>query len=290
MCFNPVKSWQLGWYSLKEATYTPTCGPVTMTVGSIVDYNDGQVGTVLLRVLQPNDGTFHYYMSYNAAVGFNIGTQEARNKLVINRGNGDDFSKSTLEGILDVNQGLLIDDFDGIVGDTLFIKYDSISGRVVTVTLEWTPSDLSLCPSDVPPAPASAPTSPPTSPPTSAPTSPPTSAPISGPILVPIPTKTFSLKGKGQCEDANGLLYDEASAIQVNSAGECAALCLEAGATDLIGFESQNKRCSCLYDNDSLVISACNGAYFDFCEEGLAGTGPVTTTTGKNPLECYSYD
>jgi hypothetical protein len=183
MCFNPVKSWQLGWYSPKHETYTPTCGPVTMTVGSIVDYDDDQVDTVLLRVLQPNNGIFHYYMSYNAQVGFNSGTREAGNRLAINKGDADTVSKSTLEGILNVNEELLIDAFDDIAGDTMSIKYDSRSGRVVTVTLEWTPSDLSLCPST--PGPTSSPTSALTGDPTFVPTSAPTAGPTSGPTLVP---------------------------------------------------------------------------------------------------------
>jgi hypothetical protein len=288
MCFNPVKSWQLGWYSLKEETYTPTCGPVTMTVGSIVDYEDDQVDTVLLRVLQPNDGAFHYYMSYNAKVDFNSATQEAGNRLVINRGNGDDVSKSTLEGILNVNQELLINNFDGIAGDTMSIKYDSISGRVVTVTLKWTPSDLSLCSSPDP-------TSGPTSVPASVATSAPTSGPTSGPTLAPTTsgpnlTKTFTFKGDGQCKGVNGLMYNEASARQISSAEECAALCLAVDDTDLRGYQWHSKRCGCLYDINSMVITTCDSAYFDSCEGGMAGTGLVTSTTGKKPLNCYSYD
>jgi hypothetical protein len=190
MCFNPVKSWVLGWYTLKQETYTPTCGPVTMTVGSIVDYNDDQVDTVLLRVLQPNNGTWHYYMSYNARVGFNNETQEAGDRLVITRGNIYGYSTSTLEGILEVSGELLIGNFDGIADDRMSIKYDSISGRVVTVTLEWTPRDPNLCPSSGPTAPTGGPTSDPTSAPTGGPTSDPTSAPTEDPTSSPTSAST----------------------------------------------------------------------------------------------------
>jgi hypothetical protein len=275
-------------------------------------------------------------MSYNAKVDFNSATQEAGNRLVINRGNGDDVSKSTLEGILNVNQELLIDNFDGIAGDTMSIKYDSISGRVVTVTLKWTPSDLSLCsspdptsgPTSVPAsvatsaptsgptsgptsaptghptsgptsgptsAPTGHPTAGPTSGPTSAPTGDPTSGPTSGPTLAPTTsgpnlTKTFTFKGDGQCKGVNGLMYNEASARQISSAEECAALCLAVDDTDLRGYQWHSKRCGCLYDINSMVITTCDSAYFDSCEGGMAGTGLVTSTTGKKPLNCYSYD
>jgi hypothetical protein len=181
------------------------------------------VDTVLLRVLQPNNGIFRYYMSYNAKVGFNIGTKEAGDMLVINRGNGGDVSQSTLEGKLNVNEELLISDFDDIAGDTMSIIYDSIAGHVVTVILEWTPSDLSLCPlqdstsgpttsvPNLPPAPSSGPSSNPTF-----------GYTTSDPNL----TKTFTFEGIGECKDTNGFMYNEASARPINTAAECAALCL----------------------------------------------------------------
>jgi hypothetical protein len=78
----------------------------------------------------------------------------------------------------------------------------------------------------------------------------------------------------------------------MNSAGECAALCLEVDDTDLRGFsyKSRGKRCRCLYDNNSDVIATCDSAYFVSCKGGKAGTGPVTSMTGKKRLKCYSYD
>jgi hypothetical protein len=220
---------------------------------------------------------------------------------LISRGNGDSVSISTLEGILNVNQELLIDNFDGIAGDTMPIKDDSTSGRVVTVTFEWTPSDLTLCPSQDPTSgptadatsattsgPPSGPTSEPIVNPTSGPTSAlteeltsdPTSAPTGDPTHVPNLTKIFTFTGNGKCKGVNGRMYNEARARQVNSADECAALCLEVDDTDLRGFsyQSHNKRCGCLYDNNSEVIATCGSAYFEFCHGGRAGTGPVTST------------
>jgi hypothetical protein len=85
-------------------------------------------------------------------------------------------------------------------------------------------------------------------------------------------------------------MYNEASARQINPAEECAALCLEVDDTDLRGYQSHGKRCGCLYDDNSVVVAICDSAYFDPCDGGMAGTGPVTSTTGRKPLKCYSYD
>jgi hypothetical protein len=135
----------------------------------------------------------------------------------------------------------------------------------------------------------------PSSGPKSGPTYGPTSVPTGGPTLGPsvAATKTFTFKGNGKCKGVNGRVYNEAKARRINSADECAALCLEVDDTDLRGFsyKTLGKRCICLYDNNSEVIATCDRTYFNRCTRRRVGTGPVTSTTRRRqPWKCYSYD
>ncbi|KAL3929679.1 MAG: hypothetical protein SGBAC_012109 [Bacillariaceae sp.] len=124
MCFNPAKSWQLKWYENKQAIYTPTCGEVTMKVGSIIDYEEDQVETILLQISQSTQ-SLDYYLTYNARTLFNRETQEGGNKLVIDAqgGNGSSYSKSTLEARLEVGESFEIQDFNGVAGDTVVVQF-----------------------------------------------------------------------------------------------------------------------------------------------------------------------
>jgi len=95
MCFNGPKNYQLNWYTNQQLSIDPTGGkPQIMTetskirtfvMNGIVDYiveGDTQGKLVSLRLDQM--GTQHdYYIGYNRASGFNEGTQEDINEIVV---------------------------------------------------------------------------------------------------------------------------------------------------------------------------------------------------------------
>jgi hypothetical protein len=80
MCFNPAKNWQLGWYSDKHLEVFPEAlsneYPTTYRLNGVVDYLNSAYFVVL------NIGDF--YIGYNKAEDFNIGTREGANMILVN--------------------------------------------------------------------------------------------------------------------------------------------------------------------------------------------------------------
>lgn len=212
MCYNAAKSWQLGWYTEKQETYIPQCAPVEVTVGSVIDFPRPEVDRVLLQLLQPTNGVDHYYMTYNAAASFNVETKEAGNRLIINKqgGNGVSFSPSLLVAKLDANGSFVINDYDGIAGDSLIVTFKNrvgYLGREALVEIVWIPLDSSKCPAPTAsPIPSASPTESPSSPPTK--TTTPTLSPTASPTPKPSPSPTARPTAKPtQCARRNEVCY-----------------------------------------------------------------------------------
>ena len=112
MCFNPAKSWQLGWYSNKAITYYPTCTTVTYQVGGIIDYSVSSVPNVLVKLEQAS--SFDFYLTYNARASFNSDTQEGGNQVVIvlQGREGAGYSSSRLEAKLSPGARYVIQNFN----------------------------------------------------------------------------------------------------------------------------------------------------------------------------------
>ncbi|CAJ1965151.1 unnamed protein product [Cylindrotheca closterium] len=103
MCFNPAKSFQLDWYHFKTNTCTPMpCVPCEVDLGGFVSYNDPNIAFVLMKIQDPMTDVDHY-LTYNNATGFNSGTKEGINQVVINTqaSEGLEANFSQLVGLLD---------------------------------------------------------------------------------------------------------------------------------------------------------------------------------------------
>lgn len=126
MCFNAAKSWQLGWYADKAITLTPS-GPFEFHghLASIVDYPTTS-DHVLIEIRQ-SSSDWAYYLNYNAAKGFNVGTVEGRNNVLIttkhtrNAGNQSNLLSKLLDG-----DSYSIADFNGRRGETLVVRFHSM--------------------------------------------------------------------------------------------------------------------------------------------------------------------
>merc|ERR1719343_487275 len=81
ICFNPAKSWQLGWYADKQIELdvdTDLSEEVTSFIlNGVVDYQDNSDNRYI--VVKIGD----YYIGYNRAASFNTGVREASDQVTI---------------------------------------------------------------------------------------------------------------------------------------------------------------------------------------------------------------
>jgi len=182
MCYNAAKNYQLGWYEGKEGEidpYTDLCtGPTRFMLNGVVDYQNGSPGAyVTLKV-----GGF-WYLGFNKASGFNVGTQEAKNQVTIHKKEGSvtSASKSKIEADLSVAQSYALEISSDL--DLLVVYVELENGKDAVVELSVSGSAAMACPSE---APTDAPTDEPTDNPTDKPTDELTDAPVEPPSNAPV--------------------------------------------------------------------------------------------------------
>ncbi|KAL3893456.1 MAG: hypothetical protein SGARI_008162 [Bacillariaceae sp.] len=97
MCFNPPKSWQLGWFDDQSTSWDPDNGAWVGTMVGDVDYGQNADHTILLR-LETGSST-EIYVGFNRAKGYNSQTKMSPNMLtIVEQGSG--YSQSTyLDGL-----------------------------------------------------------------------------------------------------------------------------------------------------------------------------------------------
>lgn len=131
MCFNAAKSWQLGWYSDKAMTLTPLAAGITEYFGqlaSIADY--ASASTEVLIEIEQTTSALAYYMNYNAAKGINSQTQEGADQVLVTRKLvSNESNLSVLVGALSPGESMAVSDFNGIIGETLTISFDSVGSN-----------------------------------------------------------------------------------------------------------------------------------------------------------------
>lgn len=143
ICFNGAKSWQLGWYDDKSKSITPSGDfHVAGRIASIVDYPTADA-KVLFKIKQSNS-EWAYFLQYNAAKGFNSGTAEGRNKVMITaKQTGNSGNPSTLLSILGVGDSYSILNFDGKLGETLTVGVRAITPTEAFITIDLNGSSTS---------------------------------------------------------------------------------------------------------------------------------------------------
>ena len=103
MCFNPAKNWQLEWYLDKQIEVNPDVlsvdNPTTYKLSGIVDYQDSP-NFVVLKIGE-------FYVGYNMAKEFNIGTEEGANMVVVNEKMGS--RKSKLAAKLSIGESSILE-------------------------------------------------------------------------------------------------------------------------------------------------------------------------------------
>eukprot|EP00536_Pseudo-nitzschia_multiseries_P012360 jgi/Psemu1/31790/gm1.31790_g len=117
-CFNPAKSFQLGWYEDQVKSISPlsTTEPVKQYVlNGVADYQENGDALVVLR-LEQEATKRDFYIGYNHQYGINSDTPEDKNMVTIVRkdfGNPDEYGKSTKIATLAVGQSYKLKYFNG---------------------------------------------------------------------------------------------------------------------------------------------------------------------------------
>jgi hypothetical protein len=134
MCFNPVKSWQLGWYSDRQKDLNPTVeAPYLTTMVGVAGYGTAASNEmVLIRIANAATSsgvTYDYYIGYNAQHGINEHTKEGGNRLTVTkRPAGTAYKTSDLLAKLDVGGTYTITGFRGTTNDLKISFKSRVSG------------------------------------------------------------------------------------------------------------------------------------------------------------------
>ena len=125
--------WQLGWYPDAQQVYDPaTDGVLNVNLKGVADYSEGQGDVLYIKVA---DGSGAYYIGFNRKTGFNAGTVEGGDKvLLVKKANGDtSYGPTTLITKLDAGMS----------------KTFSVNGIFVTLTvnsISFPYADITLAP------------------------------------------------------------------------------------------------------------------------------------------------
>jgi hypothetical protein len=126
-CYNPAKSWQLGWYSEHSRRINPFIDAPFETTLTGITMNfetDDKSRNALLQI--PN-GNKDLYIGYNLANEFNSGTIEGENKVLINEQEFGGHKDSNLLAKLAKNDSYTIKDYQGSGKNLIISVTDKIS-------------------------------------------------------------------------------------------------------------------------------------------------------------------
>jgi len=135
MCFNPAKSWQLGWYEDKtyeiDIVSEISNEATSFTLNGVVDYEDTVADRYIVVKL------IDFYIGFNRAESFNSGVQEGANQVTIveNLGVPGHPTKSKLVSKLSVGDSYRIALSDVVLID---VEYVSISdGKDAVIEIKY---------------------------------------------------------------------------------------------------------------------------------------------------------
>jgi len=139
MCFNPAKSWQLGWYTNKQSDIDPSTDLSTeitsFMLNGVVDYEDEtQDRLVVLKI-----GKF--YIGFNKATDFNNGVKEAPDQVTIieKLGSATDSSKSKLAAKLSIGDTFTIVITELLTVNVKYASNDNGKDAIIEVNLDADP-------------------------------------------------------------------------------------------------------------------------------------------------------
>jgi hypothetical protein len=208
MCFNGAKMWFLGWFVEHAEEVDPIVTPQwSGNLVGVATFSEQLNENVVVKIETDPNGLqcrdcYDFYIAFNRATGFNSGTKEGHNQVLITeQGDGQSNAKSLLVAKLSEGMAYTIVDFGGVSGDSVTVTVNSID-------LNAGLANISINNSNGSPAPT-APT-PPTKSPTASPTVSPTVSPTGAPTIPSPPCMDMfgDVNGASPWVDADGLPYN----------------------------------------------------------------------------------
>lgn len=148
-CYNPAKSFQLGWYSKQTLSIDPLDyidEPKTFILNGVSDYKkDGSNGDALVSLrleLEGLEGGVDYYVGYNRQTGCNSGTEQVPNLVTItekensntNFNGRDGYGLTRRIAALAAGESVTFSDYVGTTSDvTVTVNY--IRGKSASITI-----------------------------------------------------------------------------------------------------------------------------------------------------------
>ncbi|CAJ1936136.1 unnamed protein product, partial [Cylindrotheca closterium] len=241
MCFNAAKSWQLGWYTSKADSITPSSSSATYSIkrAGIVEY-DTTANKVLIQIRQTSSTTF-YNINYNHATGLSEGTQEGANRvLVVSKDEAVDSNASMAQANLSSGNSFAISNFNGKSGETLTISFTLLENNeanvdIVLTGFQETSPTASITPS---PAPSKAPNKilsrapSPSKAPSKTPTRAPSNAPINAPSSM-LPSHVPSIQPSAKIVASDSIQPSSTASASEKTSSSRALLTPASGNTSL---------------------------------------------------------
>lgn len=112
VCFNPSKSYQLGWYDDKNVEIYPASENWRGNIVGVGNYDPSRNNAVVVIKIAGLPGSEDYYIGFNHAIGYHIGTSFGVNKVKIVR-QGTGFAQSWMEALLGAGESHVISDYLG---------------------------------------------------------------------------------------------------------------------------------------------------------------------------------
>jgi hypothetical protein len=112
VCFNPSKSYQLGWYDDKNIQVYPETNSWRGKIVGVGNYGPTREDAAVVLKVAGDPGTEDYYIGFNHAVGFHVGTSFGVNKVKIVR-QGTGFAESWIEALLGDGESYVINNYLG---------------------------------------------------------------------------------------------------------------------------------------------------------------------------------
>jgi len=136
-CFNPAKSWQLGWYTDRSLRMNPSMDAPMMAVLTGLGYtNEKSSSTRVLDndppslvLLQVANGDSDLHIGYNRKKGFNSGTEEGADQLLITEQKPGGLQPSQLLAKLDEGDSFIVQNYLGTRGKHLVIFFSRKQSR-----------------------------------------------------------------------------------------------------------------------------------------------------------------
>jgi hypothetical protein len=124
MCYNPAKSWQLGWYSLRRTSvdFSNGGGFSGKLIGVDNYEHTASSGKYVNVKVSGSSSAVDVFVGFNLDAGINSGTKEGRNQVTVHTQEGS--GKSDLVAKLSAGSIHTIENFQG--DKTLSIKVNSI--------------------------------------------------------------------------------------------------------------------------------------------------------------------